>query len=136
MQKLDWELILKLLGVVFTAVGGVYQWRNLRFRSRLKDDLEILRLYGTFGADNPNYKALKSHIDKTITKAYPPIDQSSKKVNRVDVFLVVLNYLFFILWIYLIIQNGITWWLIVLALFNGFTGSVGLWDVLNERIKK
>ncbi|HYG11977.1 MAG TPA: hypothetical protein VD835_18665 [Pyrinomonadaceae bacterium] len=63
---MDRDIALKVTGVIFTVVGGLRHWRNIKFRSNLKSDLEILKLYEAHGTDNPNFKALKSHVDKTM----------------------------------------------------------------------
>lgn len=123
MLKIDWDLTLKLIGIVFTAVGGLYQWRNLRFRAKLKDDLEILKLYGAYGADNPNYIALKKHIDQTIAKAYPHPANEPKKMDRIGIGLGLFNLVTGLSLILLSIIIGLTWPRIVLIFSAIFVGS-------------
>jgi hypothetical protein len=64
------ETIPKVLAVIFTAIGGMYQWRNFRHRSKLKADLEILKLYNELASDTPAQKALKQHIEDELLKMY------------------------------------------------------------------
>ncbi len=121
----------------FTAIGGLYHWRNIRFRSQLKDDLEILKLYGAYGADNPNYQALKSHVDRTISKAYPVKDAPTKlgRHDWVNVILGVINFLFIPVYIAVMISSGFTWVFVVLILFNGSIGIIVTSDVWRKWIR-
>src|ERR1041385_1270422 len=81
-MKIDWDITFKALAIIFTAIGGLYRWRHFRIRAKLKDDLEILKLYSAYGTDNPGFKALKEHIDYRIAVAYPSGEESFQKEKR------------------------------------------------------
>ena len=90
---MDWDIALKVTGVIFTVIGGLYHWHNIRFRSKLKADLEILKLYEAYGTNNPNFEALKNHVDKTIAKAYPSlVSNETKKIDKDGLVLASLNW--------------------------------------------
>jgi hypothetical protein len=83
---MNWDLTLKAVGVVTTTLVGLYQWRSVRFRSKLKNDLEILKLYQDVGGANS--QSLKRRIDETITKRYEdkgPINSSALFLFRLSI---------------------------------------------------
>jgi hypothetical protein len=105
----------------------------LRFRSRLKDDLEILKLYGALGTDNSNYKALKSYIDKTIAKAYPPVDPSSKKVDKLSVFFVIINIPVFVWSVWMTTHDNSIWLWLIFAIVSALAVSMNVLNLLIDR---
>ena len=74
------ETTAKVLLPAVTAAIAIYNWRVARFRSKLKDDFEILRRYREeFGdsrdgstnlSDDICYKHLRSRIQRRVYKAY------------------------------------------------------------------
>ena len=67
--------LLTAAGVVIGVVGGLTRWFSTRYRSALKDDLEILKRYGELRHvrdphDDVHYEALRTQIERTMHNAY------------------------------------------------------------------
>jgi hypothetical protein len=88
---------IEILGAVGALVAWIYQWRVTRFRSRLKDDLEILRRYAELPhkanvEENQHYRALRALVERTMYEAYERPGISPRMVAG-GVFLFVLGVL-------------------------------------------
>ena len=136
-MEVDGDLIVKAAGVILTAIGGIYQWRNLRFRSKLKSDLEILKLYEAYGADSPQYQALRNSIDATIEKTYSPREQGILGKEKLpDLLLGIFFLIGSILWVTYGVQTGIPWWRVLVAVAFAFIGVGGLLNAFSTRGSK
>lgn len=67
--------VLSALTTVAAVTASLYQWRVSRIRSRLKDDLEILKRWGELPRvlplqDDDRYVALRKNIDRMMFTAY------------------------------------------------------------------
>ena len=120
----DYDLALKISGVIITAVGGIYQWRTLRFRSRLKTDLEILKLYKEAGGSesSDSYKALKKQIEITMNKAYP----REVKKKGWNLLIGVFNFLLATFLTITMFRRGFQIWLFIWIAFLFFMGTINL----------
>jgi hypothetical protein len=67
--SLDWWAA---LGAIGTAFAWLYQWRVSRYRSKLKDDLEILAKLKEEPAKNKEHiESLESSLKWMLSRAYP-----------------------------------------------------------------
>jgi hypothetical protein len=95
------------MAIAATTIGGVYQWRSFRFRSKLKSDLEILKSYRELVGEDKNYEAIKIHINETIAKAYPTETYKKKRpLNKGALFLFILSVLSSLFWLNALIKGG------------------------------
>ena len=99
----------KVLLPAVTAAIAIYNWRVARFRSKLKDDLDILRRYqedfcdsdgSTNISDDICYKHLRARIQRRMYKAYVlrRTDKSDILSGLVLVGLAILPWTFFSNW--------------------------------------
>ena len=125
----DLETIFKALSIVGGALAWLYQWRNLRFRSNLKADLEILRSLESLGSEERNYKILKAHIDSTIVQAYS--SSHTKNVNKERKFDYIFSGIFLILsilWTIYAAKDEFMWWEVLIASFFAIVCISALFD--------
>jgi hypothetical protein len=123
---MNWDLTFKAIGVITTTVVGLYQWRSVRFRSQLKNDLEILKLYQDVRGENKYCQSLRRRIDETITKRY----EDKGPINSSASFLYGLSLLFICVCLYIFYLNGVSPMLFVLFLI-----SIGLAIVSFRRLR-
>lgn len=70
-----WSIALSILTMLGAVATWTYNWSVTRFRSRLKSDLEILKLYAELHdpkalEHDVHYRALSDHIRETMRRAY------------------------------------------------------------------
>jgi hypothetical protein len=135
-----WKLMLDGLTIFGGAFAWAYQWWNVRFRTQLKADFEILKSLEGVGKEQDNYRIVKAHIDETIAKAYAcgrakKSNQSkmSNHVNRIDLTFSLVFLSSSALWIWELILLGPNWWRALIALGFAFSGIVALFNVLHKR---
>ncbi len=133
---MDWDVILRAVGVLIGAVGTVYQLivRDPRWRSTLKTDIEILNL---LDAEDENRKYIQQNIDKTVRSRYPYEELTAEELEEVKreglrvystsnliigiVFSVGFGY-----WTFSLLADGWNWW----ALLTGFFAFGGLGNIM------
>ena len=123
---MNWDAFLKIL----SAVVALYQLIKPGGRSTLKTDLEILNL---LKASNPvegtdeNYKAVKSHVDKSIRKIYPTGEgyrfyRDGDFIKGISIFAAFSSITVY--WL----MGGFTYW----SLASGFAALTGLAGALRR----
>jgi len=133
---MDLELVLKIAGVAVGAAVSLYQLRNRQpkfiGRSRLKADLEILKMLESSDPDGPNYRTVKQSIDATIAKVYEGSIQQGgfKRPKEYDWSLLITGIIFlpgFSFWTWYLVRDGFTWWapLTGFFAFSGFGMLMG-----------
>lgn len=141
-MKTDWRLLLDAFTIFGGALAWVYQWWNVRFRSQLKSDFEILKLLAPIGQEESNYRIVKAHIDATIVKAYAcgrhrRVSQTGKgetsHLNIVDLTLAIIFLVGSIVWTVELIEVEITWWRILIAVGFAFSGLGAFFNVMHKR---
>lgn len=70
-----------------TLLFGALQWSSMRRRTKLKTDLEILRLLGDTGMDIGEFPGLKDRIRDRMERAYPPAPGIQSGLDRSDLFI-------------------------------------------------
>src|ERR1039457_4758679 len=122
MANIDYELVLKIFGVIAAVVAAVYQFRNVKLspRSSIKTDLEILKL---LDSDDENYILIKNHIDRSIKRIYRIRKENKFKIYSIPLFIMgILFLLGFSVWTYYISRNGFSYW----SLLTGFFAIAGI----------
>lgn len=134
------DLAIKIAGVIGAAFAWLYQWHIFRFRSKLKDDLEILKSYKDLSFHDRSFEILKANIDRTIVKAYlGDGHEESARFNKLEWTLGGLFLSISIIWTWYSIQyypneNGFTaWWRVLIAIFFAFTGLAALWNAYEKK---
>jgi hypothetical protein len=134
------DLAIKITGVIGAAFAWLYQWHIFRFRSKLKDDLDILKSYKDLSFQDRSFEILKANIDRTIIKAYSGDGQDgSAKFYKLDWILGGFFLLISIIWTWYSIQyypneNGFTaWWRVLIAVFFAFTGLGAFWNAYEKK---
>jgi hypothetical protein len=145
-MEINWKLLLDALTIFGGALAWGYQWWNARFRSQLKGDFEILKSLEPLGQDEDNYRIVKAHIDATIAKAYAcgrvresnqVIRGEPSHINRIDLILSIIFLLGSALWTRELIEVGINWWRILIALGFASSGLGALFNVIHKnRVSK
>ena len=67
------ELAVKVIGIILSAITGavaVIQWSTMRRRTKLKADLEILKMYKDAGCDEASCNRLRNAITQKVERAY------------------------------------------------------------------
>lgn len=79
-RKLNWEIILKILGFGLAATSAYFQLRKVRpaARSQLKLDLEIL---GLLPEADPSHAVIKAWIDRRVSRLYGGAPPGKRKSN-------------------------------------------------------
>lgn len=141
-MKTDWKLALDALTIFGGALAWAYQWWNARFRSQLKADFEILKLLEPLGQEEDNYRIVKAHIDATIAKAYAcgrprgANQESREEANHINTADLVLGIIFLfgsVLWTWELLEVGINWWRILIAVGFAFSGLGALFKVMHKK---
>lgn len=120
------DVALKAVGLVVTAVFSLYQARNILpgARSRLKADLEILRL---LDQRHPQYSAIKFSIDEALQRTYGATAAGRRPQVRVyDWAMLVVGVLLsvgFSAWTVYLVRDGFSWWSLLTAFLS--LGGVG-----------
>lgn len=126
---MNWELLLKTLGIIVGVVASLYKLRRIAPKSRsvLRTDLEILKL---LEPSDPNYPILKSHIDVKISNIYHhiPLEVSKRfKVYNWYTFIFgIIMFLGFSIWTVYLVKDGFSWW----ALLTGSFAFAGVGNIL------
>ncbi len=125
---LDWESILKGLGVAGGAVASAFQARNLipPTRARLKADLEILKMLDPADEGAP---LVREHTTRTIRRLYGHDERSSHLTiySWGDLILGLILLPVFSVWTVYLVKAGQYWWTPV----TGFAAFAGIGAVLN-----
>jgi hypothetical protein len=70
---MDLDLLIKAAAAtaaITSAMVGLNKWRNSKFRSKLKADLEILKLYREACGEERQRQLLENEIQKTLFEGY------------------------------------------------------------------
>lgn len=131
--SINWDLVLKAIGIVIGAVGTFWQLRNVisKLRSTLKTDLEIFKM---LQPADPNYDILKEHLTNSIRKIYLP-EEGSRGFNVYswpDFIFGVVFMLGFSIWTFYILKDGFNGW----ALLTAFFAIAGLGAFLKSMDEK
>jgi hypothetical protein len=132
------DTILKFITILGGAWAWLYQWRNLRFRSNLKTDLEILKSLEPSGKEEREYKILKAHINTIIAKAYSGAHpQKRRKLYWFDLFQGLLFLTGSFAWTVDALAGGLDlkseWWRLLIALLFAFVGFASILNGLNRK---
>jgi hypothetical protein len=90
--------ILQAIGLGTVIIAGLYRWGSSRFRSKLKDDLEILKRYSELsdrGGEPDEYsEALRRSIERGMHRAYrqPPIEVRALVLGLICIVSGILNF--------------------------------------------
>lgn len=127
-MDIDFEIIIKALGVVIGAAGTFYQVRNIlpKSRSTLKSDLEILKL---LEPGDPLHETVRRHVSRQVAYLYPPRRKKPKRgiiYSSTDFWTGVLMAVMFTTWTIYLTRDGFTWW----AVLTGFVALGGLGGIL------
>ncbi len=147
-----WETLIKVVGplaTVLVAAITVYRRRNSELlpkalpkalrknpRSRLKDDLEILRMLKD--TDHPKYDVVRNHINTLVEKVYeqPSKEEGFKLKGPQEPVLFVMGIgalVGFSYWTWSLVRDDFSWW----ALGTGFGILLGImWIVFSYEEKR
>lgn len=131
---MDWITILKAVGVLIGAVVALVSIRKvqprLRPRNRLKADLEILNQLKALGPPetddteryNSYYDAVRKEIDTTLARVYHlPREKGIKVHDKFMLVLGIISFLGFSYWVWSVVKDGFSWWVIVPGFFVFFS---------------
>jgi hypothetical protein len=130
---MSWDLIAKVLGVIFSAGAGLYRLRysvKPRARTNLKADCELLSL---FDKSDPSRATLKARIDAQVADLYGPARRGQtwlpkdwldalREADRPQTVLGVACLAAGAGLTAYLVRNGFTWW----SLLTGYIGLLGL----------
>ena len=126
---IDWDLILKALGILVAAVTTYLQVRSLGLadRASLKTDLEILKL---IDSEDPNHKRVKRAVDVRILLLYGQEETRSPanravRWTRIRIVIGIVWTLGFAYWTMTLVQPVFSWW----SLLTGYQTLAGVWLV-------
>lgn len=138
---MEWTLDngLKIVTVVFSAltvVIGTNQWTTMRYRNKLKADLEILKLYET---DNPNGvcgENIRQKVERSMLRLYPLHSEERTDLDKSALFVgTLLGALAAISWAYAKKQTSGENWLYVAALACGVVSGVMIYKGFERKFR-
>jgi len=120
---IDWDLLLKALGLLVTIGATLIQVRNFRSSSRssLKTDLEILKL---IDPGHPHRASVERHTDQLIGKFYPD-SPVSPPITFERIGIGVFGFVWalgFAYWTFVLSTPTFSWW----SLATGYVAVMGL----------
>jgi hypothetical protein len=132
-ESMDWDMILRAVGVLIGAAGTIYQItrRDPRWRATLKADIEILNLL----EEGESKETIRRNVDRVVQSRYPvkvveegtEVKQRGVRLYNVSnlvigvVFLVGFGY-----WTFSLVEDGWNWW----AILTGFFALGGLGNIM------
>ena len=123
---LDWDILIKALGVLVGAVVAYTQVKSTHpiSRAAMKADLEILNL---LDKSDPNYKLIKSNIEPRIQKLY---GAQPKYTDWITVAFGAIWAGGFAYWTFYLVKDEFTWW----SLLTGYIALAGVgWIMMGFR---
>jgi hypothetical protein len=98
------DLVFKAVAVLTTTLVAINQWRSLRFRSNLKTDLEILKMYNESCGQTRSRQLIENKIEKLVARTYQP----NTPVNRGAAVWFGLSIFCILAWLFLFLSHGLT----------------------------
>ena len=65
---------LRAISAILVGAAGAYQWTSMKHRTKLKADLDILKLYAVT-RDSTHYRNLQRRIEYRMARAYPSLEK-------------------------------------------------------------
>lgn len=132
---MDWDMLLRAIGVLVGAAGTIYQLtkRDPRWRANLKTDIEILSML----KDDPdNQKIVQQNIDRSIQRRYPlGIEKGERRYKHFNAPILIGGLIFlggFGYWTFSLLSDGWNWWALLTGLF-ALSGLVNVINAFEER---
>jgi hypothetical protein len=121
-QVIDWDLVLKALGFIVSAILAYNQMRSYHFTSRtsLKTDLEILKLLDPGDA---NHELVKTSVSERIQSLYA---QDKQEISWGVVIYGLLWTFGFVYWTVRLVEPEFSWW----SLLTGYLAFAGMGMIL------
>jgi hypothetical protein len=132
-ESMDWDMILRAVGVLIGAAGTIYQItrRDPRWRATLKADIEILNLLD----DGESKEIIKRNVDRVVQSRYPVraveegVETKRRSVRVYNVSNLVIGIIFLVgfgYWTFSLVEDGWNWW----AILTGFFAFGGLGNIM------